>query len=134
MQRGENMVDGICNISGISGVTNYTADINNITELGSGKIPEQSTGPQNAETSFGSVLLTRILNGEGSHGKVEGHLMRTTGIVKGSVDVIVNDSGKVDLTANELVAAIKTQNWTEIKSSELKTPGYLNIHNIDFKA
>jgi len=127
------MVDGINAYKIYSDVKSYT-DINNIAESGSGKIPGLVTNSQNDETSFGSLLLSKVLNGEGSDSKVEGYIMRTTGNIKGSVDVIVNDSGKVDLTANNLVVAMKTQNYTEIKSSELKTPGYLNIHNIDFKA
>ena len=127
------MVDGINAYKIYLDVKSCT-DASNIAGSGSGKIPEPVTVSQNDETSFGSLLLSKVLNGEGSDSKVEGYIMRTTGNIKGSVDVIVNDSGKVDLTANNLVVAMKTQNYTEIKSSELKTPGYLNIHNIDFKA
>ena len=113
-------IDGILNnISSISSATSH-ANGNNISE--------QGIVSQNPESSnFSSLLLSKVL--QGPENKVDGYLLKTTGNIGSTINVVINDNGKVDLSTNKLLDAMKTP-MIEIKSSNLDTAGYKNIFKL----
>jgi hypothetical protein len=95
----------------------------------SSSIQEQSASSQSNIPSFASVLNQISLNNEGQ----STYLIRHTGNIGSTIDIFLDNNGKINLTANELCNAFKTQTYVEIKSSDLNPAGqkYQDAHNCE---
>jgi len=108
------------------------SDVKSCTDAQNGNAPGQVADSQNIDTSF-KIVFSRLLDGS----KVDASLMSTGGNISlnahagKSVNVVVNDSGQVVTNPKSVVDAKNSPGWTEIRSSELNTASYMNIHKIE---